>query len=120
MENCLPWFVLQLRPQREEAVSRALLLKGYEVFLPMRRERCPLFTGYLFCRLNPDLPAKIVTTPGVIRILGFGRKPIAVPEQEVATIQQIVSSNLTRQPWRYLPHGTLIRIETGPLKGVEG
>ncbi len=131
MESGPSWYAFQLRPHREESVKTALLSKGYEVFLPTFRERRfrsgririqerALFPGYVCCKFTPDLTGKVVTTPGVIRVVSFGRKPVAIPEEEITRIQAIVTSDLAREPWRYIPGGTSIRIETGPLRGVEG
>jgi len=65
--NGFPWFAIRTRPRWEKLVHQALEGKGYEAFLPLyksRRRWCdrikelevPLFSGYLFCRL--DLEAR--------------------------------------------------------------
>lgn len=108
----------------------ALVSKGYEVFLPTYCRRTasnrdekserPLFPGYLFCRCTAELTGKIVTTSGVFRIIGYGTRPIAISESEIVNLQKVTASDVLRRPWKYLPGGTVVRIESGPLKGVEG
>lgn len=128
----LPWFAVHVRSKCEVVVSAALRAKGYEEFLPLYRARhhwsdreksieLPLFPGYLFCRL--DLGARflpVLTTPGIVRIVGAGPTPIAVGENEIATIQAIIQSGLPALPCPFLTVGEPIVIERGPLAGLEG
>jgi transcriptional antiterminator RfaH len=131
MLTTLPWFVVYVNPSQENFAAAVLCCKGYDVFLPTYAARRrgssdkviaqrPLFPGYLFCRCGPEITGRIVTTPGVIRIVGAGKTPIPVSEEEVTSIRTLVSANVAVRPWRYLPAGTLVRIENGPLKGVQG
>jgi transcription antitermination factor NusG len=126
-----PWFAVQVRTQREEGVACYIEGKGYEWFLPtykrrklwsdrIREVKVPLFPGYLFCRFNPQDRLPILKTPGVIQIVGYNRVPIAVDEEEVAAIQRLVASGVPNQPWPYLAVGDRVRIESGPLRGLEG
>jgi transcription antitermination factor NusG len=106
--------------------------KGYEEFLPLYRSRrrwsdrvkeldLPLFPGYLFCRFDVhDRLLPILTTPGVISIVGAGKTPIAVPDEEIATVQAILRSGLPSRPWPCLTAGSKVLIERGPLAGIEG
>ena len=128
-EGC--WIVLHTRPASEEMVRASLLSKGYDVFLPERlkqhRSRSaprspirPLFPGYVFCRVNLRAPGKVVSTPGVIRILGVGGTPCPVGEQEIENIKILMRSGSLVQPWRYLKEDSTVEIMNGPLRGVRG
>lgn len=124
------WYALQVRSSYEHMSDKILIGKGYETFLPTyapqaaRSAASPrelaLFPGYLFCRFVSATVEKIVTTPGVIRIVGAGRVPIPVDDQEIENVRGVIHSGLPRQPWRTLPEGSRIRIESGPMKSVEG
>lgn len=125
------WFALQLRSHHEKIAAAALRNKGYEEFLPLyscqrqwsdrvKRIELPLFPGYLFCRFNPQDRLPILTTPGVILIVGFGKTPVPVDDEEIAAIRAIVNSQLPAQPWPMLRCGQRVRINAGPLRGVEG
>ena len=59
-------------------------------------------------------------TPGLISIVGIAKRPVPVDEAEIAAIRTLVSSGLSPQPWPYLQVGQRVRIEHGPLAGVEG
>jgi transcription antitermination factor NusG len=126
-----PWFALQVRSRYENIVRAHLSGMGFESFLPLytcRRRwsdrfkeiECPLFPGYVFCRLNPLDRRPILVIPGVSLIVGMGKTPIPIDETEIAAIQATVKSGLPSQPWPYLQIGRRVRIGHGPLYGLEG
>jgi transcription antitermination factor NusG len=132
MQSCSEWYALQVYQRLEKITTLLLNQKGFELFLPtysVRRrwsdrvkvvER-PLFPGYLFCRLDPRqrwLP--VLTTPGVVSIVGTGKEPIAIPETEIETVRRIVRSATSAEPWPYLHCGDCVTISDGPLRGIEG
>jgi len=59
-------------------------------------------------------------TPGVIQIVGVGKTPIPVEEEEIAAIQRVGKSGLSTMPWPYIEVGHMARIEEGPLRGLSG
>jgi transcription antitermination factor NusG len=110
-------------------VATLLHYKSYEYFLPMRQvedngkkqsRNIPLFSGYVFCRCNPDAVPLIVTTPGVLRILSFGGVPALVEDAEICAIKQVISSGNDYRPAPYLRVGQVIRVLAGPLQGLRG
>ena len=126
-----PWFALMVRSNREKTASLLLENVGYECFLPtskytrrwsdrMKEVEVPLFPGYLFCRMNPHDRLPVLMTPGVIQIVGVGTTPIPVEEEEIAAIQRVGKSGLSTMPWPYLEVGEAVRIEDGPLRGMNG
>jgi transcription antitermination factor NusG len=131
LSNNLPWFAVQVWTGREKAVARHLNGRCYDHFLPTYKSRrrwsdrikeveLPLFPGYVFCRLDIGWRLPILTTPGVLQILGVGGTPQAVNETEVAAIQKLCQSALPSQPWSFLEVGEHVRIGCGPLRGLEG
>ena len=130
--STLPWFAVRVRIRHEQAVATWLVAKSYEVFLPLqncRRKRfarieevqMPLFSGYIFCRVDfNDRSHPIVTTPGVIGIVGFGGTPAAVSEGEIESLRGVMQSGMPIEQWsKYVP-GSPVTIRRGPLSGVEG
>jgi transcription antitermination factor NusG len=126
-----PWFALQVRTRHESGVATVLEGKGYESFLPTYQARrrwsdrikelqLPLFPGYLFCRFSPQHRLPILTTPGVLQIVGIGKIPMPLEESEIAAVQTVVQSGLAREPWPFLQVGGHVLIECGPLLGLEG
>jgi transcription antitermination factor NusG len=131
MNTAYHWFALQTKHKNERKVEYLLKQKGYECLTPTYRSKrkwsdrtveidLPLFPGYVFCRFSPSVLGKAISTQGVIRIVGFGGKPAEVVIEEVEALQRLAQSNFLREPWKYLPDGTLILVETGPLAGIQG
>jgi transcription antitermination factor NusG len=131
MNTTDPWFALQTKPKNEKQVERLLTKKGYECCLPIYRQKrrwsdrvieleLPLFPMYIFCRFNSSAIGKAISTPGVTRIVGFGGQPAEVEVEEVEALQLLGRSRLLREPWSYIPDGTLVKVETGPLIGAQG
>jgi hypothetical protein len=102
--DSLPWYALQVRPRFEKIIASTLLNKGYEGFLPLYRHRS---------RWSDRIK-------GVLHVVGIGKTPHPVDDDEIAALQTIVLSSLQAEPRAYLAVGRKVRIEIGPLAGVEG
>lgn len=124
----LPWFAVYVRPRHEKNVLAILGSKGYEAFLPLYTRRAkygkkfdlPLFPGYLFCRFDSRATYPILTTAGVLSILGQGGRPQAVPVEDIRSVRTVVQSGLTPVSWPYVSPGEQICLDCGPLRGARG
>lgn len=125
------WYAVHVKPRSELSVARHLDAKGYEQFVPLYRSRRrwadrvkeleqPLFPQYVFCRTTINASGRIVSTLGVIRLVGVGNMPIAIDDHEIEALQVIVKTRLRAEPWPYLHVGQRVELATGPLKGVQG
>ena len=125
------WFALSVTVRHEKTVSQILRNKGFETFLPLytrrhqyaRRVRefeMPLFPGYLFCHLDPRARLPILTTPGVLRMVGAGKLPIPVESSEILSLKTAVDAGLPMTPHPFWQSGQRGRITVGPLAGVQG
>jgi transcription antitermination factor NusG len=126
-----PWYAILTKTGREKNARLLLENSGFECYLPVSKSsrkwsdrskevEVPLFPGYLFCRMNPNNRLPVLITPGVVQIVGMGKTPIPIEEQEIAAIQRVGRSELSTMPWPYLQVGQMARIETGPLQGMSG
>jgi transcription antitermination factor NusG len=126
-----PWFAILIRTGREKTANLLLENAGYECFLPVSKStrrwsdrtkqiEVPLFPGYLFCRMNPHNRLTVLMTPGVIQIVGVGKTPIPVEEEEMEAIQRVQRSGLSAMPWPYMQVGNVAQILEGPLRGLTG
>ena len=113
-------------PGRERLVETVLLHKGYDAFLPIRRNRVrnrrrdlPLFPGYVFCQANAGVVGPLVTTPGVVRIVGYGKQPAPITDSEIENIRRVSASG-NGFAHSYIERGQRVRIINGPLRGAEG
>ena len=126
-----PWYALRVKSRYENTVATHLQGRGYESFLPVykcqrrwsdrfKEIELPLFSGYVFCQFSPLNRLPILSIPGVVHVVGVGRTPIPIDESEIAAIQAAIKSGLPSQPWPFLQVGNRVRIEYGPLCGLEG
>ena len=126
-----PWYALRVRTSREKSVACLLRHKGFNEFLPLyascrrwsdriQQIDLPLFPGYVFCRFNALDRLPILTTPGIVHVVGLGHIPEPVDEREITALQSVVASGLLMQPWPFLKVGQRVVIEQGPLRNVEG
>jgi len=86
----------------------------------MKELDVPLFPGYLFCRYEERARCKILSTAGVLRILGYGDRPVPVNDDEMAAIERVTQSGYECHPMEYLGTGCRVRVNSGALKGLEG
>src|SRR5271155_3145694 len=123
------WFAIRVKSRCERAVADALRNKGYEEFLPLYWSRrrwsdrvkvmqLPLFSGYTFCRFDLSDRVPILTTPGVVLIVGRGRTPLPIESKEVDAIRLALNSGQQVVPWPRLEVGRSVRIEEGSLRGL--
>ena len=131
MRELCPWYALSVKHQHERAVRLALEFNGFEALAPTYRARrrwsdrvkevdLPLFSGYVFCRFAVAERVRVMDAPGVAKVVEFGGTPAEVSEAEVAAIRAVMDSRLPVRPWPYLKLGDRVRVEHGPLRGLEG
>jgi transcription antitermination factor NusG len=100
-------------------VARHLEDKGYEPFVPIVRAK-PLFPNYVFCRVTGRASGLMVSTPGVVKIIGAGNVPIPIDDAEVDALKRIAATTLPVEPWPFLHVDQKVEIQAGPLAGVRG
>jgi transcription antitermination factor NusG len=129
------WYALTVKPQHEFKVAQGLGTlndEGTPGFVPVYKEKrvwsdrvkildVPLFTGYVFARFNHASDrGRVVRIPGVRSIVGFGGVPAPLREEEIEDIRKLVTSGYPLQPWPFMKVGQRVRVDHGPLRGVEG
>ncbi len=132
-DNCIsyPWFAVRVRSNYERVTAIHLRERGYEEFAPShqtervwsdRKKQVEqfLFPGYVFCRFNVEHRLPVLTAPGVVGLVGFGKIPAPIPDHEIDNVRSMVRSGLLVMPWPFLQLGEQVVIERGPLAGVEG
>ncbi len=126
------WYAIYTRSRHEKIVYELLNDKGIETFLPLRvflsqwkdrkkKIESPLFPGYLFTRINIlDDFTKVITSKGVVKILGTNGTPIPIPINEIDSVKTLLKSGLKYDPYPYLKSGMKVQVIRGPLQGIIG
>ena len=124
------WYAVQLAVNQEKQAARRLQERGIESFLPLYQEvrrrtdrkvvlQLPLFPGYVFVRIALLDRLKVLETPRVVRLVGFGPTPLALPDCDIDALRAGLA---TRQamPHLYLQVGRRVRVVAGPFEGMQG
>jgi transcription antitermination factor NusG len=125
------WYAVYTRHNHERTVAELLLGKGFQVFYPTyegirqwadRRKRLdlPLFPSYLFFANEIDRRLQVLSTPGVRSIVQTANVPAPIPNEEIIQIRRLLDGNVPVEPHPFLKQGDRIRINAGPLAGLEG
>jgi len=125
-----PWHVLHVLSNREKLVSQHLNVRSIEHYLPLYKERVkwtdrtviterPLFSGYLFVRVTPKERLPIISTPGVLRLLG-DEETSTVSAEEVNRIREGLLKGLVMRPHPCVHLGTRVQVREGVFAGVQG
>jgi transcription antitermination factor NusG len=130
-EDAHDWFAVYTKSRHEKKVNWSLAEKNVETFLPLRetlvrwkdrvkRIFVPLFPGYLFVRIDPIDRLDVLTTKGVVCILGSKGEPVPVPLCEIEATKKLLRSGLKFKPFPYEFEGKEAVITNGPLEGAKG
>ena len=126
------WYAIYTRSRHEKVVYELLNDKGIHTFLPLRvllsqwkdrkkKIESPLFPGYLFTRINIlDDFTKVITSKGVVKILGTNGTPIPIPTDEIDSVKTLLKSGLKYDPYPFLKSGMKVQVIRGPLQGING
>lgn len=125
------WYVLRSKPKKEAASAALLQRAGIEVYVPEVRVQKrpyhpptvePLFPGYLFSRLSPQLGEIRLAryTPGILYVVGFGEEACPVPDDLIVSIQQRIAREKGRAAFPDYQPGERVLITSGPLRDLEG
>ena len=125
------WYAVSTKIRSEATACASLDRLGIEVFLPMIRERkalrgksgvttSPLFPGYLFAKFDASSQFRAVAyAQGVNNVVAFGHGPSVVDESIIQAIRgQAISGAIEFSENRF-SSGQAVRIQDGPLCGLE-
>jgi transcription antitermination factor NusG len=125
-----PWHVLHVISNHEKRVAQHLVVRSVEHYLPLYTARVkwtdrtavterPLFSGYVFARFLPQNRLSVISTPGVLRLLGEEAGNM-VSGEELDKIRDGLASGLLLRPHSRVYVGTRVRVRDGVFAGVEG
>lgn len=125
------WYAIHVRPRCEFSTALILQNKNFEPFVPCYKSKrrwsdrtinleLPLFPGYIFSRFDVKVRLPIITTPGVIRIVGTRKTPWPLQPDEIEAVRRVVEGGCKVKPHPFVAVGAEVCIEEGPLAGLKG
>lgn len=124
------WYAAYVITRHEKAVAEQLVRRSVESFLPLYRTvhwwkgrrasvELPLFPSYIFVRISHQDRLRVLRVPSIVHIVSFQGAPATVPDKEIETLQTALRMRKC-EPYAYLSSGKRVRINEGPLQGLEG
>ena len=125
------WYAVYTSANHEKKVAAEFGRRSVESFLPLyssvrrwkdRRVQLqmPLFPGYVFAHLALGDRLRVIQVPGVVKLVGFGGQPVALPDEQLEALRSGLNGQLRAEPHPYLTIGRRIRIVRGAFEGAEG
>lgn len=127
------WYALRTRSRHEKKVCQQLSERGLRAFLPLANEihwwsdrrkqiEVPLFPGYAFLQViaGHAVRATVMRIPGAAGFVGWNGAPVAIPDEEIESIQRLLAHRVALSPHEFLKLGSRVRIRGGALDGIEG
>jgi len=125
------WYAIKTRSRHEKRVRDQLVQRDVDTFLPLceswrqwkdrkKKVELPLFPGYCFARFPLVEKLRVLNVLGVADLVGINGRPEPIHEDELAAIQQLVSTKLLYDPHPFLQEGMDVEVVRGPLAGVRG
>lgn len=126
------WYLIHTKIRQEKVALENLERQGYECFLPvilaeklrgsvLKVVEEPLFTRYLFIRLDDSVNAQswspIRSTTGVSRLVTFGHKPAKIDDVLVQALRTRSSTPQIQK--RHFEQGDPVVVTKGPFAGIE-
>ncbi len=124
----MTWYALQHKPAQGDRALTHLQNQDIACFYPKIsvekikagkriKKLEPLFPGYLFVNLEQTDPmwAKLRSTRGVLRIVGFANKPAAISDEVIRHIKESLDSVAELGG---IKPGQEVQLNDGPFEGI--
>ena len=132
MENLPQWYALYTRSRFELKSASLLHSKNIEAYVPVRRvvkqwsDRKklidePVIPSYVFVRILPEQYNQVLDTDGIVRYVFFCGKPAIIPDNQIHVLKAVMGADVEVDCVSGILHpGTQVRVNAGPLCGLEG
>lgn len=125
------WYAVYTFAQHEKSVARQLEMRSLESYLPQYEKmsrwkdrkvklQLPLFSGYVFVHMALEEKLRVLQIPSVVRLVGFHGVPTPLRDEEIEVLRNGLDNKLRAEPHPFLTVGRRVRINSGPLVGLQG
>ena len=123
------WFVCHTKPRCEKKFAALLGVEKFTHYLPLIQSvrhygaqkktfTKPLFAGYVFAQLDPARKDRIYQQDLLVRAMMVANEPVFLRQLE--DVKLICVSGLEASLHPLMKKGTHVRVQGGPLHGLEG
>lgn len=126
------WRVFYTESRAEMKCEAYLKRTGFEAFVPKvsvtrqwsdRKKLIvePILRGYLFAQVTERERLNVLQSPGIVRSVTFGGKPVAVRPEEIRRLEILQEAGPHLEAIEgLLPVGEAVVVSRGPMQGLEG
>lgn len=129
-QPAMEWYVVRTKPHQEDSVESSLSRVGIEILCPRIKEHkmvrakrqsvvSPLFPGYLFARFCLSQLRMVMYASGVRNLVSFGPAPAIVSREIIDGIRERLLAGIVVPNTPNFAPGDVVRIQDGPLSGLE-
>ena len=123
------WFVCHTKPRCEKKFDDLMEREQFTHYLPLIKSvrrygtqkktfTKPLFPGYAFARLEPERKTRIYQQDLLVRAMLVENEPVFLRQLE--DVKAVCASGLEAALHPLMKKGTHVRVQGGPLHGLEG
>ena len=123
------WFACHTKPRCEKKFAALASREKFAHYLPLVRSvrrygtqskkfTKPLFPGYVFARLEPERKARIYQQDFLVRAMMVENEAVFLRQLE--DVKTVCASGLEAALHPLVRKGTHVRVNGGPLHGLEG
>lgn len=125
------WYALYTCPRHEKLVAEQMRQRHVSCFLPLYRSlrrwkdrrkelELALFPGYVFVRIALQDRLRVLQLSGAVRFVSFNGHPVPLPDGELESLMNGLTSGVRVEPHPYLTIGRRVRVRYGPLARAQG
>lgn len=126
------WYAIYTRPRWEKKVAASLSTKQIINYCPVNsvikqwsdRKKLveePLFTSYVFVRVDQGEMLKVIQTDGVLNFVRWLKKPAIIKNEEIELIREYLAEyQYVRVEAVKVGMNDVVKITDGPLREMEG
>lgn len=127
------WTAFYTKPRSEKKVAERLMEEGFNIYCPTRtvlkqwsdrkkKVREPLFTSYVFARVDEEERLQILQDTGIVRNVTWLGKPVNIPQQEIDLIKQFLGEfpHAQANDKKDMREGDAVEVKEGVFKGEKG
>jgi len=125
------WIAVRSKPRAEKVAFEQLVKKSIKAYLPLVKERrkwsdrkkwveLPLFSSYLFVKIELKESIYVLQTHGVNTIVRFNGNIAVIENEVIDAIRLALEGGYELEPTEYFMVGDDVEVIEGPMKGAQG